>query len=86
MARQDTSVLAFVIGLGLGAVAALLFAPKAGKDLRKDLAEGMNDGMDQLRSRSQEWRKGASKLADTAQENVREAIEEGHKAYKQAKA
>ena len=86
MGRQDTSVLTFVIGLGLGAVAALLFAPKAGKELRSDLADGINDGVDELRSRGSELRKQASKYADAARENVHEAIEAGQKAYRQAKA
>jgi gas vesicle protein len=86
MSRQDNSVLTFVIGLGVGAIAALLFAPKAGKDLRSDLADSLNDGMDQLRSKGGELRERAAKYADVAQDNVQEAIEAGQKAYRQAKA
>jgi gas vesicle protein len=86
MGKQDTSVLTFVIGLGVGAIAALLFAPKAGKELRNDLAEGINEGVDQLRSKGSELRQRAAKYADAAQDNVQEAIEAGQKAYRQAKA
>jgi gas vesicle protein len=47
----------FLIGLGAGAVVALLFAPKSGKALRKDISDNAqrgvefaNSGMDQVRN------------------------------------
>ena len=99
MRRQQNpgSVLTFIIEVSVGAVAALLLAPKAGKDLRSDLADGINDGMDQLRSTGKELKKRAvkfadeaqdraSKFADAAQENAQDAVEAGQKAYRQAKA
>jgi gas vesicle protein len=64
----------------------LLLAPKAGKELRQDLAEGMNDGMDQLRSAGKDLKQRAGKFAEQAQENVQDALEAGQKAYRQAKA
>ena len=88
MRRQQNpgSVLTFIVGVSVGALAALLLAPKAGKDLRSDLADGISDGMDQLRSKGNELRQRAGKFADAAQDNVQEAIEAGQKAYRQAKA
>jgi gas vesicle protein len=72
MSRQQNpgSVLTFIIGVSIGALAALLLAPKAGKDLRSDLADGINDGMDQLRSTGKELKKRAGKFADAAQDRA----------------
>jgi gas vesicle protein len=88
MRRQENpgSVLAFIIGVSIGALAALLLAPKAGKELRSDLAGGLSDGMDHLRSTGKELKHRAGKFADAAQENVQDAMEAGQKAYRQAKA
>jgi X-X-X-Leu-X-X-Gly heptad repeat protein len=87
MSRQQNpgSVVTFIVGVSIGAIAALLLAPKAGKDLRNDLADGLSDGMDQLRSKGNELRSRAGKLAETAQDNVQEAIQAGQHAYRQAK-
>jgi len=89
MSRREQnpgSVITFILGVTVGAAAALLLAPKAGKELRQDLAEGMNDGMDQLRSAGKELKQRAGKFASQAQENVEDALEAGQKAYRQAKA
>jgi gas vesicle protein len=34
------------LGLGIGAVLALMFAPKSGSQVRKELAEGLDDRLD----------------------------------------
>ncbi len=39
----------FLIGAGIGAVTALLFAPKAGAELRADIADRTRRGIDQAR-------------------------------------
>jgi len=89
MSRREQnpgSVITFILGVTVGAVAALLLAPKAGKELRQDLAEGMNDGMDQLRSAGKDLKQRAGKLASQAQDNVQDALDAGQQAYRQAKA
>ena len=57
-----TAVTFLLIGLGAGALAALLLAPKTGKQLRRDLKRGYEDALDTV----EEW-------ADEAKERVREA-------------
>ena len=42
-------ILTFILGVGVGAIAALLLAPKAGEELRSDIAEGVSDGINQVR-------------------------------------
>src|ERR1700749_2907208 len=72
MSRQQNpgSVLTFIIGVSVGALAALLLAPKAGKELRSDLADGISDGMDQLRSTGKYLRNRAGKFAEAAQDKA----------------
>jgi gas vesicle protein len=53
-ARRDDSDMGtrltyFVVGGAVGAVVALLFAPKAGRELREDIADVTRKGVDQAR-------------------------------------
>jgi gas vesicle protein len=49
-----TAITFLFIGLGAGALVALLFAPKAGKQLRKDIRRGYEDARDALENFSEE--------------------------------
>ena len=78
---------AFAVGLGVGAAVALLFAPKAGEDLRSDITAGVNDGVNQIRSTGKELKRKVQRLTDAAQDQVdrvQDAIEAGETAYSQA--
>jgi gas vesicle protein len=79
------TILTFILGVGVGSVAALLFAPKAGEELRGDIAEGVSDGVNQVRSTSKDLKQRAQKLVDLAKDHVQDAMEAGHNAYSQAK-
>lgn len=57
-----TAITFLLIGLGAGALAGLLLAPKTGKQLRRDLRRGYDDAIDT----AGEW-------ADTAKDRVRDA-------------
>lgn len=64
-----TAITFFIIGAGAGALAALLLAPKTGKELRKDLQRGYKDlqrGYDDAKEAFGDW-------ADEAKDRVREA-------------
>ena len=81
------NILPFAVGLGLGAAVALLFAPKAGEDLRGDITDGVNDGVNQLRATGKQLKRKVQQLADTAQDHVdrvQDAIDAGGNAYSQA--
>jgi gas vesicle protein len=51
-----TAITFLLIGLGAGAAAALLFAPKTGRQLRKDLKRGYEDAMDRFEDFKEEAR------------------------------
>ncbi len=59
-----TALTFFLIGLGAGALAGLLLAPKTGKQLRRDLKRGYEDARETVG----EW-------ADEAKDRVRDAGE-----------
>jgi len=40
----------FITGLSLGALAGILLAPKSGRETRKAIANGVNDGLEHLRT------------------------------------
>jgi gas vesicle protein len=85
--REDSSVSTkltyLIIGGGIGAVIALLFAPKSGKELREDIADVSKKGLEkgkeaaaQLQERAGEYyetgREKAGELYQTAQEKAAE--------------
>jgi gas vesicle protein len=79
------TTLTFILGVGVGAAAALLLAPKSGEELRGDIAEGVSDGVKQVRRTGKYLRKRARKLVYLAKGRVQDAIEAGNNAYIQAK-
>ncbi len=72
-------ILTFILGVGVGALAALLLARKRGGELRSDLAEGVNSRVKQLRRTGKDLRKRARKIVDVAKDQVQAAIELGDK-------
>jgi len=61
-----TAITFLLIGLGAGAVVGMLFAPKAGRQMRRDLRRGYDNARETL----DDWK-------ETAQDFAEEAIERG---------
>jgi gas vesicle protein len=76
--ESKTSVLAwFLAGAGVGAVIALLYAPKKGSELREDIAQGAREGTEYLRNRSREAADNVTALVGKGRERVGEAVDRG---------
>ena len=82
----STRLTYFLVGAGIGAVLALLFAPKSGEELRNDIADATRKGIDrskeaaaQLGAKANEvydtTRAKATELYDTARETAGEYYE-----------
>jgi gas vesicle protein len=56
----------FAIGATIGAVAALLFAPKSGRELREDLADATRKGVDRARETGTQLSARAGEYYDSA--------------------
>jgi gas vesicle protein len=79
------TILTFVVGAGVGAAIALLFAPKSGEELRGDIAEGVSDRVDQVRNTGKDLKRRAQKIVELAKDQVQDVIDAGDNAYSQAK-
>ncbi|MGI8877079.1 MAG: YtxH domain-containing protein [Candidatus Limnocylindria bacterium] len=62
----------FIVGLLLGAIAALLYAPKAGDEMREE----MRTRTDDLRRRADDLQRVAQKLKGEAQSKGKELIDD----------
>jgi gas vesicle protein len=78
------TILTLVLGAGAGAVIALLLAPKAGEELRDDIADGVSDEVNRVRSSGKDLKRRTQKIAALAQDHVQDAVEAGQEAYSQA--
>jgi gas vesicle protein len=82
----STRLTYFLVGAGIGAVLALLFAPKSGEELRNDIADATRKGLDKSKEAAQQLgtkageyyetgRAKAGELYDTARETAGEYYE-----------
>jgi gas vesicle protein len=82
----------FLVGLGVGALLGILFAPKSGEETREYLKEKADEGREYAQRKARELRERAEELADRARETVERqrdqiasAVEAGTEAYQKAK-
>ena len=68
-----TAVTFLLIGIGAGALAALVLAPKTGKQFRRDLKRGYEDAKETV----QDWTEEAKDRARDVTERVRDVAERG---------
>lgn len=68
-----TAITFLLIGLGAGALAGLLLAPKTGKQMRRDLQRGYEDAKDNLG----DWADEAKDRVREVGERVRDAANRG---------
>jgi gas vesicle protein len=68
-----TAITFLLIGLGAGALAGLLLAPKTGKQLRRDLKRGYEDALDTV----EEWADEAKDRVHEASDRVRDVASRG---------
>jgi gas vesicle protein len=89
--RDGNSFVWFLAGLGLGALAGVLYAPRSGAETREVLRARAEEGRDYVRNRAQEARVQAEQWANRGREAVnqqkeqfRAAYEAGRQAYHEA--
>src|SRR5258705_5801156 len=71
----STRLTYFLVGAGIGAVLALLFAPKSGEELRNDIADATRKGIDKSREAAQQLGTKASEVYDTTRQKAGEYYE-----------
>jgi gas vesicle protein len=82
----------FLAGMGIGAIMALLFAPKSGKETRDYLTQRAEEGREYVTARGRELRKQAEEAVEKAKdvvakqkEQLSAALEAGKQAYQEEK-
>jgi gas vesicle protein len=83
----------FLAGLGIGAVIALLFAPRSGKETRDLIVQKAEEGRDFVKTKTEEIRKQAEDAVEKGKDLVSKqkdllsaALEAGKQAYQEEKA
>ncbi len=86
-----TSIVWFLAGLGLGALAGVLYAPRSGSETREQLRVKAEEGREYMKQRAREVKDQASQWADKSRDAVssqkeqfRAAYEAGRQAYHEA--
>jgi gas vesicle protein len=59
--HHDANISYLVIGVGLGVLAGLLLAPRAGEETRRQLRSGANEGLDYLAAEAEKLGAGAER-------------------------
>ena len=82
----------FLAGMGVGAVIALLFAPRSGEETREYIKGKYEDARDEAKRRARELRDRAEEYAEKGKEfvgrqreSVEAALEAGKSAYRDEK-
>lgn len=86
-------IMFFILGAFVGAVTALLLAPRSGEETRRLIAEKAREGSEYLASRGKEVVEKASGFVERGKEAIQQqrdqlsaALEAGKQAYKEEKA
>ena len=82
----------FLAGMGIGAMLALLFAPRSGEETRQYLRDRAGEGLDtakrqirELRERAEEYTEKGKDYVERQRESVSAALEAGKQAYREEK-
>ena len=83
----------FLVGLGVGALVGVLFAPKSGEETRDFLSKKADEGRDYAQRKARELRERADDLIERGKEaaarekdSLGAAVEAGREAYERHKA
>jgi gas vesicle protein len=89
----STRLTFFLVGAGIGAVLALLFAPKSGEELRNDIADATRKGIDKSRDAATQLGQKANEYYDVGKQKAgevygaaRETAEEYYEATRERAA
>ena len=67
----------FLLGLGIGVAAGMLWAPRSGEETRQILADRAGEGADYLRSRAQDGSEYVRQRADEFKQSATDIYEKG---------
>jgi len=91
--RIDSKAALFLVGMSIGWLIAILFAPKSGEETREYLTHKAKEGSEFARNKVRELKEQAEELIDRGnqvvtrkQEQIATAIDAGREAYQREKS
>ena len=91
--NTGSKVTYFMVGLGIGALVGLLFAPKSGEETRDYLSQKADEGREFAQRKAQELRERAEDLVERSKqaasrqkETLSAAVDAGRDAYQREKS
>jgi gas vesicle protein len=83
----------FLVGLGIGALVGILFAPKSGEETREYLSQKADEGRDyaqrkarELRERAEDLVERSKQVASRQKDTLSAAVDAGREAYQREKS
>jgi gas vesicle protein len=83
----------FLVGLGIGALVGILFAPKSGEETRQYLSQKAEEGKEyaqrkarELRDRADDLMERGKQVASRQRETISAAVDAGREAYEREKS
>jgi gas vesicle protein len=90
--RIDSKAAFFFVGVGIGSLIGILFAPKSGEETRESLMQKAKEGSEFARNKVRDLKDQAEELIDRGnqvimrrQDQIATAIDAGRAAYQQEK-
>jgi gas vesicle protein len=80
LSDKSGSILTFGLGVGVGAVVALLMAPRRGEELRSDISEKAAAGVEGLKAVSKQVKRKTQNFVTHAKESIDEGVQAGEAA------
>jgi gas vesicle protein len=91
--QTGSKVTFFLVGLGIGALVGILFAPKSGEETREYLLDKADEGREYAQRKARELRDRAEDLVERGKgvatrqkESISAAVEAGRDAYQREKS
>lgn len=75
----------FLLGLGMGAAAGVLFAPKAGRELRDELSQQARDSGEYIKQKSRLATDQVNTMIDTGRSHINEYVDRGKEAIERGR-
>ncbi len=70
-------LLFFLAGFGIGAIVALLFAPKSGEETRQLIGKKAEEGRDYVTAKGKELRRAAEDFVEKGRKSAEDLVEKG---------
>jgi gas vesicle protein len=90
---SDREIKYFCFGLGVGIAGALMWAPKSGAEVRRQIQDTANEGSNYLKDQAESVANAAADVVDRGtrtvrhhKENLKAAVDAGKQAYREASA